>query len=269
MAEKVIFSFRNWLDQGTLSGGSWTSYPLANLQNRFFDVPAISDDDAELSTIFTCTWTADVQLRCVALMRHNLSKDATILIQFLDSAGDPVAGGMSVAEDVFNGTTWTDQEILELPSIYTYVAAAAVTCRACRVTISDTTNPDGKISIGRAFMGLDDFQPSTNYVYGASLGLEDLTPTELTPGGTLFAGQITKRRVASFSLEYMDELEAKKQALHLATYCGNSRQLLCLMNPDGDYNIYESIFGTLEPQPLIHSAYARHSMSFTVKEAIG
>lgn len=152
--------------------------------------------------------------------------------------------------------------ILRLPSVQTM--------RYWRVEISDATNSDGYIQIGRLFMARG-WTPSVNYAYGGSLGYQDPTPVETSLSGAEYFDIRSKFRVMNFDLEYISDTEAYSYALDLQRLAGISGEVLVM--PDGGEDLGQqplrSFVGRLrqigavaQPKPTAYS------VKFEVKELL-
>lgn len=104
------------------------------------------------------------------------------------------------------------------------------TARYWRVQINDTANPAGYIQIGRLFMARG-WTPTINYVYGAGLQYEDITPVERSLSGAEYFDVRPKFRVMQFQLDYLSEQDAYDFALDLQRVAGISGEVLVI--PDG------------------------------------
>ena len=104
------------------------------------------------------------------------------------------------------------------------------TARFWRVQIYDTTNPAGYVQIGRLFLARG-WTPSINYVYGAGLGYEDITPVERSLSGAEYFDIRPKFRVMQFQLDYVNDTDAYDFALDLQRVAGISGEVLII--PDG------------------------------------
>lgn len=174
----AIISAYNLLDhpEATLSGGSWdTDAPLSNLQKRGSYLFARSTDDATASTQFQLN-LPDRQghmVRVVALCHHNLSVDAQVRIraygvsvpavEWYDSGWVNPYGSTFVSAYVEQG--WPGLvfgEYANFPQEYVddgqrvdavFILDDPIDFPFWLIEIDDTTNPDGEVRIGRAWIG--------------------------------------------------------------------------------------------------------------------
>lgn len=138
-----------------------------------------------------------------------------------------------------------------------------------RFEVSDTSNGDGYVQIGRLFMA-SVWEPSVNYSYGAGLGYQDPTPVDVSLSGAEFFDVRSRFRVFDFELQYILGTEAYGYALELQRLSGTSGEVLVVPDSADTNNIPARAFvGRLsqigaitQPQP---SAF---SCSFQVKELL-
>lgn len=126
--------------------------------------------------------------------------------------------------------TITQEQRNSFQSPFISKSAEPDTARYWRVQIYDTGNPAGYVQIGRLFLGRG-WTPSINYVYGAGLGYEDITPVERSLSGAEYFDIRPKFRVMQFQLDYVTESDAYDFALDLQRVAGISGEVLII--PDG------------------------------------
>ena len=81
-----IFATKNFLDEATLSGGSWeTTLPLTNLQDRRIARVARSTNDTASNTLITVTLSQSEAVRAIGIAGHNLSLAGRVKIRGLDN----------------------------------------------------------------------------------------------------------------------------------------------------------------------------------------
>lgn len=100
-----------WSDVGvlvtpTLSGGSWEAdLPLTNLQDRRLHRIARSSSAAVTNTVFTADLGTDRAVRCVALVKHNLSEAGTVRARGFLNEG--AGGGIPALDSLDFSTGWS------------------------------------------------------------------------------------------------------------------------------------------------------------------
>ena len=154
-------------------------------------------------------------------------------------------------------------------SPYIHILPTQQNLRHWRVEISDTTNADGYIQIGRLFMS-STWVPSVNYSYGASLGYQDPSPVDVSLSGAEFFDTRSKFRVFDFDLEYIQGTEAYGFALELQRIAGTSGEVMVVPDPEDFSNMpIRAFVGRMsqlgpvkQPQPQAYSC------SLSIKELI-
>lgn len=155
------FSYRNLLDDATLSGGDWDA--LTRLQSGHLWKPATSVNATEAKTRIDIDFGSAILPRLVWIPAHNLSSAATIRI---------TRGTSSGASDVSDSgalTAWPytpplgvyDGSVFGVP---VFIPANAGNARYMRIQLSDTGNADGMLWISRPFISADLFLPEYNPV---------------------------------------------------------------------------------------------------------
>lgn len=144
------------------------------------------------------------------------------------------------------------------------------TARYWRVQIYDTGNPAGYVQIGRLFLARG-WTPAINYIYGAGLGYEDITPVERSLSGAEYFDIRPKFRVMQFQIDYIEETDAYSFALDLERVAGISGEVLII--PDGGADLARqpliSYMGRLRTLSAIRqNKPTAYSVPFEVKELL-
>lgn len=108
--------------------------------------------------------------------------------------------------------------------------------RYWKVEISDTTNPDGYIDVGRCMMARG-WRPGVNYTYGAEISYFDQSPSVTTLSGTMYFDQRPRGRLFRFSLDAMSSTEAYNYALEMQRLAGVTSEVLLVPDSDDVGNI--------------------------------
>lgn len=196
----------------TVTLGSWT-LTASNVGNPDISKVARSTNDSTSSTKFCVDLGAAYALRAFALVNHNISSAGQwrILLGTTAGASDVYAGtladwlsatfdtsmaalGMQDSEYLRDGTP----AIIVLPTTYS--------ARYVTVEISDTSNPDNYVQIGRFFCG-GGFIPTYNVAYGLKDGWIDLSTIERSESGVLWATPRRRLRKVQFVLEELSLTE--------------------------------------------------------------
>lgn len=173
-------------------------------------------------------------------------------------------------EDNFWLGTITQDQRTSYQSPFIHKLPEPDTARYWRVQVYDTANPDGYIQIGRLFMARG-WTPAINYVYGAGLGYEDITPVERSLSGAEYFDIRPKFRVMRFTLDYIEDTDAYSFALDLERVAGISGEVLII--PDGGEDPARqsliSYLGRLRTlSPIRHAKPTAYSVPFEVKELL-
>lgn len=263
-----MFCYPNWVDAGTLSGGSWNaSYPLTALQDRRRKVVARSTDATLSATQVVLDIGAEQRIDCVALIGGNLSLDAQVRVSIDDAGLTEVYNSGWVAvypasvypsgQELWGETvTSVDADAYAANKRWPFILLPDVTSvtlatgRYVTVEIDDQSNSDGYVEIGRLWVS-SSYQPSGSLLQGASYNIQDDSTRTTTDGGTYYFVQRDVRRSWVFELGYMDQYENKIQVLEMKRRLGTTGQILFVPNRDDDIGIREqSILGVFdEPSP--------------------
>lgn len=220
----VLIGWPNRIDDGTLSGGSWLSgLPLINLQDRALAKVARSTDATTASTKFSIAYPTAKTFWAFGLHNHNLSPSASWRIKIGTTAGASDlydSGGQGCWAMAFDNDLleWESQNWWEDPLADPYIRSpfaviwpmpVSITARYISIEITDTTNTDGYIQIGRPFVG-GGLKPIIGMSTDMSHTWEDPSIIETSPGGAEFYGVRRRFRLARFSLKWMNNNEFKQ-----------------------------------------------------------
>ena len=254
---KLALGYDNQIDTSTLSGGSWNaSYPLTNLQTRQFALQARSSNALTTSTKLILDCGAIQRIGVCALVNHNLTTVATVRLEGSNNSGFSSLEYDSGALTVYDHTDYA----------FSFVQAEA---RYWRISISDTSNPDGYIAIGRVFLGWR-FQPAINIAYSPSLSVESLTVVQETLGGQEYFDLRPNRRIWTGSWDAMTDSEA--YAIWLQVQRGedvSGEVYLIFDDADTTYRQYTNFIGRMRSLSAIEFPYQdRHTAGFEISELI-
>ncbi|WP_136419976.1 hypothetical protein [Herbaspirillum sp. ST 5-3] len=288
MAQNIIFGYPNRTDEGTLSGGSWqASLPLANLQSRVFAKVARSTDATEASTTFTIDLGQERTIGVLGLVGHNISVDGTVRLRGAATQAELTTNPMYDSGYV-NGwpsgmvpldlLEWEDNNFwlgtlspesragYQSPFTHTF---SRTTTRWWEIDISDTTNADGYLQIGRLFLA-DTWQPAYNMSYGLSLRYEDQSQIETSLGGVDYFDGKTKYRITRFDLDWLSDEEAYTRIVEMQRMLGISGELLIVPDPDDVTNMPRRAYvGRLKSiGELVHDRFGNYRTAVEVKELI-
>lgn len=282
----ILILHPNRIDQATVSGGAWVStLPLANVRDRIIKKVARTTNLALASTQFTTTLDRGRNIRALILVGHNMSPAATFRVTASQDSGFATlqhdSGWQKVYPSVFDqedlewtsDNFWTGQiaaeELDGIQQSAIYVLPSKQFARYWKWELNDTTNADGFIEIGRAFLS-GEWQPSHNYEYGGSLGIETGTTVATSLAGTEYFDRREPYRVMRFALNYLDEDEAFQKGFDLMRRAGIDKEVFVIADPTDLPNMLRrSFLGRLRTlSPLEQSVFERANLNFEVKELL-
>ncbi len=212
----LLLGTRNWITGATLSGGSWSvAWPLANLQDiRLFRV-ARSADAVATSTVVIVDLGVARPIRILGFVNHSLSSAATQRWRGATSQGNltAAAGYDSTVVPVWRGTDTAEGNAdeegqpIHMP-VGLVVPPADESWRWWRLDIADTANAAGHIELGYLMLW-SVWQPTRNFSYGKSLGLETGTIRQESVGLVEDFDRRRSRRTERFAVENLPPADAK------------------------------------------------------------
>lgn len=245
MPSNLLLGTINRIDTATLSGGSWLgTLPLSNLKDRRLSKLARSTDDSTTNTKFTMDFGTARSVGVVALIAHNLSSTSTVRI-YGDDASDfttPVydSGNIEVwpsgvipqellewEDDNFWLGTVSQEAVAGFNAPFVHIPSSAQVLRYWKVEITDTSNPDGYVHIGRVFIG-SAWRPTIGRSYGASISYEDTSVIEASLSGEEFFDVRRRRRTHNFELGFLSQTEAYDRVLDLQRIQGVTGEVLII-----------------------------------------
>ena len=215
-----------WPDRvsaATVSGGSWqATLPVTNVADRRVTRVARSTSAALANTVIDIDCGATKSMRGFGLFNHNLQSTAQWRIKaslsaigstdVLDSGAKNVLQ-MSLSPDVleWEDTGWWegigDGWVRNMHPII-YVHSELISARYVRIEITDTTNPDGYVQVGRAFAG-PVLEPAYNDDLGRGSGFVDFNTFDVGEAGAEFARLGRKVKRETVTLSWLTEAEAR------------------------------------------------------------
>lgn len=281
----MIIAFPNRADAATLSGGSWSAgLPLTNLQDRRIKKLARSTDTTLTSTQFVVDLGVARPIKVVALISHNLSVDAQYRITADDDSGFASPGyesdWQSVWPSMFSTDTleWEDDNfwsgsisedyISGYPAVLLHLVDT-LAFRYWKIELSDASNPDGAIDLGRLFLA-EQRSPAHNYSLGAKLGFESRTQVEESKGGVEFFDIYRAPRIYTFAMKYLTDVEAYEWIFEMVRRADIHGEILIIPDADDIVNRHRRTFlaRLTVPSALEQVAYNLHSTSFNLRELI-
>lgn len=276
--QTIMFGWPMLSNVGTLSGGAWlTALPLANLQNSELGRVARSTNTDLASTIINHTYSAATALSVVALVRHNMRSAATWRIR-----ASAVSDFASTVYDsgVLNvwGPQWpagvlpeghpnaatrllTDAQIVALdpPRDAVHVPPTEVSARYWRIELTDTSNTDGYVQVGRLVLA-PRFQPAYNFAVGAEFGFIDHTTVNTALNGARYYDVRPKGRSMSMQFQHLPDRQAYTVVRDMLEQLGQAGQVYVITDPDDVESLQRrSFLATVRQLSAVQYAAAGYS----------
>lgn len=287
MAQNFLFAWPNRTEGATLTGGAWSStLPLANLKTRFTFEPARSTNTLPASTQCDVALDAPRDIKCVALLRHNLRVGARYRLRLSATAGDyssPLwdSGTRAVWASMFpfGVKSWGDdgwwggmpgaEDIAGYPSMLLCVLPTVVRARYLRLELLDEGNPAGYVEAARLWVS-GQWQPHWNASYGMQLSWEDPSRTEAALDGTEYHDERPKTRAIVASLDWLSTDEGHAVYLEMQRQLGTTRELLVVPDySDTAHLIRRSFVGRLRSLSALEAwAYRLFKGAIEIKETV-
>lgn len=221
-------------------------------------------------------FSSDKTVGCVAMPFCNLSKTATMTVQLYNSGGTLVATYTSNPCAPFAQLSTAQWQ--NLPSgvnSYAYGGGTCArawftktACRSVRVTISDSSNPQGYLELSNLIVG-DYWEPTYNTSFGLVVGYEDSSKQQRTEAGSLITDIGTIAKKFTFELKYLTT-DDRNKLLEIVRYNSvrypvfvSAFPLDTDMEREGLYQIY----GKFTSNPLInHPMFSIYATSIDITE---
>lgn len=276
----------NRADEAVLTPGSeQPGLPATNLQDRQITRPWRTATTDPASTWLEVAFGANRTVGAVALVRHNFSQGSTWRVKVAD---DPTfqnlkydSGDLEVWPNFeeFGTQAWgtfqwggvLPQEVAEQITLSAYhLLPEQVVATHVRIEISDDSNPDGYLQVGRLVAG-PYYRPSRNMDWGWSIGFEDPSEVSKSRGGQTWIDVAERFRVLRFSVANLSEREAFNNIFdHLLRRKGTTGDLLVIPDstrPDQFHNL--ALYGRMRSlDPITNPAWEAYETSFEIEELI-
>lgn len=274
-------------DGGTLSGGSWRAgLPITNIQHSDLARVARSTTAAAADT----QWRLDVgsapprSWSMFAILAHNLTTDAQWRVVCTDDPADNEVNRLydSGWLDVWEPTTpwgslpwgvfpWDGLDLTAYPNhpLTLHTADVSTIARYVFVYVSDTSNPDGYVDVGR-FVAGEAWSPERNVAYGFSVRWADTSDVSRTEGGRRLVRQRAKYRIASMTFESLTPGEAWGRIFEIMKL-GKDTELLLVANPleSADIRFKRSFLGALvNPEAVPEMSHLRLQTQIVLEELL-
>ncbi|MCK9621987.1 MAG: hypothetical protein M0R47_15815 [Methylobacter sp.] len=282
----VLIGVNNTIDFATLTAyGSWlSSLPIDNIKNRVLGVVARSTNATTASTKFRIDLGASYPVRVLALCNHNMSSSATVKVTAYSDAYTTsvyTSGFVSAWPDSFEASrtgwdnpssstrTYVTKEKENLSFNHIQIISPGVSQRYFQVEISDTSNADGYVQIGRVFIG-PAWTPQYNFDFGVSVSIEDPTEIKTALSGTEYFYVKPPFRVAKFTLNNLADNEAYQSVFEFFRRSGVSQEVVFIYDSaDTIHKLRRSFLGRFRNSGFIEYVNAaQYKAEFEIKEII-
>lgn len=215
----TIIGYQNRIDAATFGAyGSWsTTLPLTNIKTRSLSRKARSTNAANSSTKLRFSLDSARVIGSVAIVNHNMQKNATWRYRVYSDSGYSTLlydsgtinvwplmpyGSYEWEDENFWDLQLSDEEIALFTKTLTYVPDTIASAQYYQIEFFDSTNTDGYVELGRIFVG-SIYKPTLNMSLGASIGDETNTVVDVALSGAEFFDRRTSYRVAQFTLDHL------------------------------------------------------------------
>jgi hypothetical protein len=278
MGLKIVFD--NLTNTGTLgsSGTFETNLPLTNLAIPSRSKTARTTTDADFN--ITENFTESQYCSAFCITQFNFTTAATIRLRIY--SGENQTGTLLYDSGVTNiyelkgwgefiwaipdswGDTWNTEDTAPIFILF----FDSVIFKSILVDISDSSNPDNYIEIGRMFYGQTS-ELAVDVDEGLSIGYEENTKQFRTASGTLRANQATPFRVLNFSRSVISDSE-QLLLLQQTKKTGKRVDLLVSVYPDAEVAIKQehTFIGKLKRVPkFTHTDTTNNKSNFMIEES--
>lgn len=284
--ERAIIGWPRWTAAATFAGGTWNAgYPVSNLSSLPLARVARSTGLTLAATQFTATLDRQRGVRCLALVRHNLSVNAKYRVRIWSDAGQtnlvydsgwtpvwpPMFGSqdlewesdnwwsLTYSPDDLTGTAWTTP--IWLGQLY---LASKIT-----VEFDDQTNTAGYVDLG-LFEISQGWQVTANPDYGAQEGFRFRTQEVEALGGTKYHDRRAKPRVWQGQISYLPREEALAQAFEHLRQADIDVPFLWFPYPDESTHWLRTVFLARNSTPglMAHASPGFNSVPLSFEEVL-
>lgn len=222
MSGKVVLGLRNRIDVSTLtSDTAWVStLPLTNVKTQILGHVARTTTDNAFTITADFSGLPARNIGVVSLAGHNLSRTAAVQIQTYQGETEVDDSGMLspwpylAADDPhYLSHTWSAsivdaEHIAEMMPTLVYFLPFNLVANKVVISITNTSNPDGFVEIGRIFVG-QQFVPTLNVEYNdVSYSYLDFSEIQTSRRHIKFFNKYKPIRVATAVFKDLSEGEA-------------------------------------------------------------
>jgi hypothetical protein len=268
-----MIGFPNLIDTGAVSGGLYSaSYPLTNIQNKLIGRVARTTNTTNTSTTFLIDLGSSKAVRLVSLINHNISLTATWRIRGHDSS-IAFADTGPFLYDSGQVNAWGSGATAVLAATITpttcHILPGIVAARYWRIDVLDTANTNGYVSMGRIFIG-PVWQPTYDMELGMNLGWDTNTTQQKALSGSKYFQRRKPYRVASFTLNVINEDEAMQKAFEIDRMAGIDKEVFWVFSAtDALYATQRRFLGTLRQlTPIEYPRQGLLKKAYTIEEIV-
>ena len=281
----TIIGYQNRIDAATFAAyGSWsTTLPLTNIKTRQLSKKARSTNAANSSTKLRFSLDSERIIGSVAIVNHNMQKDATWRYRVYSDSGYSTlvydSGTINVWPLMpFGSYEWEDsrfwdlqlsaEEIALFTKTLTYVPDTVASAQYYQIEFFDSTNTDGYVELGRIFVGAI-YQPEINMSLGASIGDETNTIVDVALSGAEFFDRRNSSRVAQFTLDHLAYNESIING-DIMKISGVDAEVLYIYDNNTALDLHRRAFlGRLRALSPISQPYnTRYQTTYEIKELL-
>lgn len=289
-------AFPNWLESSSVatpaiansgSYGSWnSSLPSSNILDARLAKKARSTDTTVDSTKFQIDLGAPRNVDVIAIPVSNISTSGQIKISAFSDSGFSASVEAGSFEDYWadvyeEGTRpwgspgilspkFSEEEAEGYPAVFFKVYSNSIIAQYWQVEISDTSNTDGYVEIGRVVMA-PAWQATLNPVPGFSLGWQTASTVVTGRTGVRFIDRQPSRRVSRFEIDYLPSAEALTYPFEMGRKQNMDGEIFFIFDPDDTvHRLRRAFLANLRTLPsLVHpSVIERNSVQIEIEEIL-
>lgn len=269
----AIISIADLTLGATLSGGSWqVARSLSKLQDTLLSEKARSSDATAASSTILVDLGSAKAIRCLGVLSHNIQYTGTVRVRgYSDSGYTTLVTGADTTATYVWPQTLTEEQCADYPDSWIYCFSSSKTARYWKVEITDTTNVQGFIELGRLFIGEVYLAPDVTLSYGVGMVYESRDNIIETIGGAIYSDSKQSRRIETGSFEALNTTSDSNKALIMQKILGKSGELLYIR--DSSYSpeqmILYSFLATMRSvSPVVAAMYGANTLPIEFVEIL-
>lgn len=280
MARNLIIGRRNWVSEGTLSGGDWNT--LSNIQEINPQIATAANGTATADTKFRVdfgvnrtvgvVFFANLLTRTVCTLRVWASINGvtpvwdtgTVSAWPIDSTpGGLNPWGVTTPTGAYNAEFY---EALGFPRFF--VPTTPFVARYIDVELADTGSPD-PIRIGK-FGACEIWESPINFEFGWKLSVLDESEILVVPGGSMFPRLRNVRRRLSFGVGGINESEFLARQLDLTMVMGQHNPFPVVPFPDAGGDLEKlAMYGRFSAAPeFTNPFFGLYAQTFQIDQMV-